>query len=663
MRAFTLFLLAMPSIAHAQTAEIVVTGAALPYAIGDAAYDIATIDRARLTSLASGNIEDALRDISGLQQFRRSDSRSANATSQGATLRGLGGNASSRALLILDGVPQSDPFGGWVTWPAYSVARLGEIRVTRGGGSGSAGPGALAGTIEMTSIRAGASNGIGGSLSYGSRNAIEGDLTLGGKIGSGSAQLSASYARGDGFIPIIDSQRGPADRPAPYEQTSIAARIVAPLSAETEIQAATSAFTDQRNRGLAFTRNGGRGADASLRLVHQGAWQWQALAYVQMRNFNSQAASVDDARTLSTQTLDQYNVPSTGIGAHFELRPPLGESFSLRIGGDWRRTSGETREFFSYVTGNPTRGRLAGGESDTIGTFIEASHKSGDLTLTSGARIDHWSINDGHLSERILATGAITRDDRYDTRQGWEPTGRLGIAYDTGSITLRSAAYLGWRLPTLNELYRPFRIGNDSTAANAALNPERLKGIEAGLAWQPSARVSLQATAFSNRLDGAIANVTISSTATSANRQRQNLDAIDSKGIELDGHLTLGDWHLSASYAYTDARVISNGIAIALNALRPAQVARHSASATLDFKWLSATLRTISSQFEDDQNKRQLRGAVTLDAVANIPLTNGLTLTLRGENLTDTQIDTAISATSVIERASPRTIWMGLRVQ
>ncbi|MCC7168690.1 MAG: Plug domain-containing protein, partial [Rhodospirillales bacterium] len=124
------------------------TGDLMTAARGDAAYDSVTLDRARLAATASGRIEDALRDVAGLQQFRRTDARSANATSQGATLRGLGGNASSRALLVLDGVPQSDPFGGWVTWPAFESSALTSIRITRGGGAGAYGPGALSGTIE-----------------------------------------------------------------------------------------------------------------------------------------------------------------------------------------------------------------------------------------------------------------------------------------------------------------------------------------------------------------------------------------------------------------------------------------------------------------------------------------------------------------------------------
>jgi vitamin B12 transporter len=670
MRYPFLLLALVPSVVHAEDGEIIVTGRALPDARGDAAYSNVIIDRDRLNSVASGRAEDVLRDVAGLQQFRRSDSRSANATAQGVTLRGLGGNASSRALVLLDGVPQSDPFGGSVTFPALNLARIGAVQVTRGGGSGVAGPGALAGTIALSSIAP--DSGSSAALTYGSRDAIEAGGVVSGTLGAGSAFIAADYARGDGFIPIIASQRGAADRSARYEQASLAARAVVPIG-DTELQANISGFTDRRDRGLAFTRNGSDGADASLRLVKRGRWAWEALAYVQLRAFMSQASSVDSARATSTQTLDQFNIPSTGIGARFELRPPVGENIELRIGGDARRVNGTTREFFTFVAGAPTRGRIAGGESDTIGAFAEVSATLGALTLTGGGRIDFYTIRDGRLLENTLGTGTTLRDDRFPTRRGNEPTARAGIAYAlTPTLSLRSAAYLGWRLPTLNELYRPFRIGADATGANAALKTERVRGIEAGIGWQPFEGTKLSATLFTNRLKDAIANVTIARgpsvfpgvgfvNGAGVFRQRQNLDAIRSNGVEIDAGINAGDWRAQASYAYTDAVVRSSGIAASLNGLRPAQVARHSASATLGWKFLSATARYVGPQFEDDQNIRRLRGAVTLDGVANIPLTRGLGLSLRAENITNTRIEAGVSATGVIERASPRTFWVGLR--
>jgi outer membrane cobalamin receptor len=199
-------LLAFP--AMAQASDIIVTGAGLGAGAIDGDDIIGGVARARLADSASGRLEDVLREAAGFQQFRRSDARSAHPTSQGATLRGLGGNASSRALVLLDGVPLTDPFGGWISWAAYDPSRLGLVRVTRGGGSGVFGPGAIAGTIELMSAGPGQTSALSAGAAYGSRDSVEADVGLSAPLSGGFASLSANYARGDGFIPIVEASRG-----------------------------------------------------------------------------------------------------------------------------------------------------------------------------------------------------------------------------------------------------------------------------------------------------------------------------------------------------------------------------------------------------------------------------------------------------------------------
>jgi len=672
-------LLAAPAFAQEQDeAAIVVTGRGLEAPPGEAAYDVVTIDRDRIAGTASGRLEDALRDAAGLAQFRRSDSRSAHPTSQGVTLRGLGGNASSRALLLLDGVPQADPFGGWVAFPAYLPNRLAGARIVRGGGSGYAGPGALAGTIELESGGPAQLGALSLDALYGSRDSIDMSGVGAARLGRGFVTLAGQYARGDGFTPIVEADRGPADRPAPYEQAAVAVRAVADLGGATELQANLSAFTDHRDRGVDFTKVKSEGADASLRIVGRGRWGWSGLAYLQTRGFASGFASVNDTRSTATATLDQYAVPATGIGARIEVAPPIGGGVTLRLGSDLRRVSGRTEELFNYVAGLPTRRRVAGGESLTVGSFADASYESGPLTLSLGGRLDHWSISNGSLRETSLALGPVLTDSRFPDRDGTEATGRAGAAYRLGQVTLRAAAYRGWRLPTLNELYRPFRAGADATAANAALDPERLTGAEIGVDWRPAPSLTFRATGYWNRLDGAIANVTLAQgpgtfpgvgfvSAAGFYRQRQNLDAVTAKGVELDGRWVAGDLSLGASYAFTDSRVSASGVSAGLDGLRPAQTARHQASATLG--WVhgdagaSLTARYAGPQFEDDQNGRTLNGAFTLDATAALPITRGLALQARAENIFDAEVQAGISGPGVAERALPRTLWLGARLR
>jgi vitamin B12 transporter len=626
--------------------------------------------------IGAGRLESALAQVPGLQQFRRSDSRSANPTSQGITLRGLGGNASSRAALILDDVPQADPFGGWISLPGYNALNLASIRVRRGAGLVASGPGALAGVIELDSKQN--VDELGAGVAYGSRNSVDAKASALRKLGEGSVSFSGSYARGDGFIPITAAQRGTVDRQAAYEQTGIAIRGVAPIFNNTELQANLRGFTDERERGFEFSDNQNSGVDASVRLVNYGeGLQWSALGYVQIREFANRFGAIAAGRNSVSLTLDQFSVPSTGLGARVEVRPHLGDNAELRIGGDWRRTIGETRENFFFTGLTPARSRRAGGESDTFGLFAEASFKPVEaLTFTAGARADHWSIANGFRKE-VNIGGSVRSDDVFADRSGWEGTGRAGFAYQADdAFKLRGAAYLGWRLPTLNELYRPFRVGADATAANELLAPERLKGAEIGVDVE-SGDFQFSATAFANRLDNAIANVGLGVgpgnfpgvgfvAAGGVYRQRQNLGAIDSKGVELDASYAVRGFTLSVGYAYVDARVEASGAAIALDGLRPAQVPRHFANvgASYDGEMISANVkaRYVGAVFEDDTNRRRLGSAFTLDAGVGYRLGGKLRVELRGENLFDARVEAAIGGDGVIERATPRTIWVGLGV-
>jgi outer membrane receptor protein involved in Fe transport len=657
---------------------IIVTGRGLTEHRADLAYDVVTISRARILQSASGRLEDVLRDVGGVQSFRRSDSRSSNATNQSITLRGLGGNATSRALLILDGVPQSDPFGGWISFPAYATDRLGAIRITRGGGSALWGAGALGGTVELDSATPDQLATLIARAAYGSYDSRDTRAAVTLKGRSSFITVSGALATGDGFTPIVEDRRGPVDHAAPYRQASGAIRAVTALGATVELQANLSAFDDRRNRGASFTDNRGRGTDGSLRLVGKGKARWSLLVYGQRRRFTNQSAAINAARTSSTLTLDQYAVPSTGWGARAELVPISGD-VELRLGADLRAVRGETREFYQYVAGAATRRRAAGGRSITEGAFADVTVTSGVFTANLSGRLDRWAISHGRLFEETLA-GARLTDTGFTDRVGWEPTGRAAVAVRAGGgVTVRAAAYRGWRLPTLNELYRPFRAGADATAANATLSPERLTGAEAGIDWSLSSQARAHLTLFTGRLGGAIANVTIAQgpgvfpgvgfvTAAGSYRRRENLDAILTRGAELGFDLIHRPWEMHLSYAYDDARVSDNGAGRALDGLRPAQTPEHQASGTIGWtspheQRLSLTAREISSQFEDDLNQRTLAPALTFDATASTPIGRRFTIGLRGENLFDKRVEAAIASDGTVERALPRTLWLEITLR
>ncbi|MFC0306550.1 TonB-dependent receptor [Sphingomonas sp. C8-2] len=659
-RFLPLLALVLPAAAVAEddAGEIVVQGEGLPLPPGTPAYGAVIVDRARLANSASNRIESVLSDIAGFQQFRRSDSRSANPSAQGATLRALGGNASSRTLVLLDGVPMADPFFGYIPFSALVPERLSLIRVTRGAGGGAFGAGAVAGTIELASAGREAMPALAASAFYGSRDATELSAGLATGVGGGFVTLSGRWDRGDGFQTTPFAQRGVATVPARYEGWSTALRAVAPLGDDIEIQARGLVFRDDRTLRFRGADSGSEGQDASVRLIARGPWQVDALAYLQLRNFSNVVVSSTSFR----RSLDQRNTPSTGLGGKIELRPPLGDAHLLRFGADLRRASGDMFEdAYNASTGALTARRHAGGRQTTAGAFVEDDWTIGRLVLTGGARADHWSIAHGFFRARNAAD-LPTADNRFARRSGWEISGRAGALLRlSDAVALRGAGYTGFRLPTLNELYRPFVVFPITTQANAQLKPEKLKGVEAGLDLAPLPGATFGITAFYNRLGDAIANVTIGANL----RQRRNVRAIVAKGVELTGAGRWGDVALTASYAYSHATVDAPGGAF--DGLVPAQSPRHAASATLAWEprrgpALSATLRYVARQYEDDLQVDALPHALTVDAVARLPLGGGFSLVARGENLFDETVVTRNVAGSM-DLGTPRTLWIGVKFE
>ena len=629
--------------------------AALPLPPAAAAYGPVTIDGETLAATASARIEEALARIPGFQQFRRSDSRSANPSAQGITLRAIGGNASSRTLLLLDGVPQADAFFGFIPFTALPADSIASARITRGSGIGPFGSGAVAGTIEFFSRPPSERERLAASATIGSDEARELTAAAAFPLGAGHIAIDARHDRGDGFFTTPLAQRVAATVPARYRASQLALTAAVPLSQTVTLHPRIAAFRDDRTLRFAGADNSAEGIDASLRLLSAPArgWQVEALGWLQARDFSTVVVSATSFRP----TLDQRATPTTGWGGKLELRAPGSATRLLRFGIDARGASGRADEDVLAISGARTLTRRAGGNTLTLGAFTEGDVILGNLSLTAGARLDHWRLSEG-IAQEIRPDGTLQRNDRFAARSDTIPSFRAAAAYALGPVTLRASAYTGYRLPTLNELYRGFTVFPVTTRANAALDPERLRGVEAALELRPATGATLGLTAFDNRLSDAIANVTIATNL----RQRQNVAAIRARGLEASLNVATGPWRLDAGWAYSDATV--RAPATALDRLRPAQTPRHAGSATLAWArgdWLvKAGVRHIGTQYEDDRNIDILPAATTIDALIRAPIGAGFTLVLRGENLTDEVVVTRDVAGS-IDLGTPRTLWIGFR--
>jgi outer membrane receptor protein involved in Fe transport len=662
-----------------QVAEIVVTGRRDGVPAYERAYGPTIIDAATLSTAPQRRLDEALRAVPGFGLFRRSGSRTANPTAQGVSLRGIGPNGAGRTLVLVDGVPVNDPFGGWVYWSRLPTSSVDSVTITRGGGAGPWGNSALAGTIRIDTKRR---DGLDMELAGGSDGTLLSQASVGGSANGWQMGLSGSAFRTDGVKLVEPARRGPIDIQADsdaYAVDGVLSTRIGSVSATAKL----SGFKESRGNGTPYTNNSTDAVEGSLRLAGDGEKvDWEAVAYWRDWSFASTFSSVNATRTTETPSLDQYDVPATAKGAIVQIGFAPADGFETDIGADLRETDGKTKERMTYTAGRYTRLRDAGGTQSVAGLFIEQAWTGvPGLTVSAGGRLDAWKNSDGHRLESDIATGAILRNDRYATRDGTVANGRAGIDWQADdSIALRAAAYSGFRLPTLNELYRPFRVGNDITEANPALAPERMRGAEGGVRLTPGNGITLNATLFQVRLKNAVDNVVIQTTtgnnaelgvfvpAGGSLAQRRGLNRVNVKGLEADIAWQATDsLRLSAAYLFSDSEITDAGRMTVLKGNQLGQSPRH--SGTVDITWnpiqaltLRAQVRAAGKQFEDSRNLGTLDSYAVGDLYAGWRVDERLELYATAENVTGARVETGRRSDG-LTNVGPRQQWLaGLRI-
>jgi outer membrane receptor protein involved in Fe transport len=658
--------------------EVVVTGARLPPAAGEAAFSVIRLDARDLRD--QQRLDEALAAVPAVSLFRRTSSLAANPTTQGISLRAIAPSGAGRTLVTLDGVPQNDPFGGWVIWSQVPTESLSGLDIVRGSGAGPYGAGALTGVIQLRERDGGGALDASVAQRGGARLAGSG----GADLGPVRFVASGLYETSDGYVPVRGADAGAADTPLDLKVRSAALRADIPI-AEAVVSVRASAFEEDRGSGLAGARATASGHAVSATAAVQPRPDrpgWRLQAWRRDSDLANTSVAVAADRASTTPANDQYETPATGWGVNAALRRVIVSGVARiewELGADARFNEGETRERFRNLGTGFTRGRVAGGETAVAGLYAEGAWSSGPWLVAGGVRYDGWRNENGRRLETDLATGFPTLDETDPDRSGEVASARLAARREIADgHALRLAAYTGFRPATLNELHRPFRVGNDLAEANAALVPERLTGVEAGWAWTGE-RVSLAATVFWTEIEDAIVNVTIGEgpatfpragfvPAGGVLRQRMNAGTIEATGMEIDGRLELTDrLSLRAALSATDARVDGGAMAPQLTGLRPAQAPIWSAVAGLEWRpadrlALAADLRWESRRFEDDLNSRVLEAAATLDLRADWSLSPSTTLWLAADNLFDAEVEVSETGAGVAGFGPPRTVSLGVRL-
>jgi outer membrane receptor protein involved in Fe transport len=609
-------------------------------------------------------LDDTLRQIPGFSLFRRSSSRVANPTTQGVSLRGLAANGASRALVLEDGIPINDPFGAWVYWDRIPEQAVESVEVSQEGGSSLYGSDALGGVIEFFT-RSPEQQGISIETSYGNQKTPDLSLWAGGTRHGWQSSFAGEVVHTDGYILVPEADRGSVDTKAGSQHGTADLMVGRKFGNVSDVFGRGWFLNESRENGtpdqVNDTRLGEGALGADLQLGNFGSLTLRF--YADAQTYNQTFSSVAADRNRETLT-DVQAVPSQGVGGSAVWSRALGKRQTLVAGLDSQEEIGRSNE--ALVTAG--KNTSTGGRQRTTGVFAEdLIQLTPRWTIAVSGRFDHWSNFDASLSSVPFSSpsGTVTpyADRSYDA---FSP--RLTVVRQMNSYVSWSASiYRAFRAPTLNELYRFFRVGNVVTESNSSLSAERLTGGEAGVSVKSfHQRLQIRGTAFLNEIINPVANVTLTATPTLITRQRQNLGRTRAPGAEVDATIAMASrFWLSGAYQYVDATVTRFPVNPALVGLWVAQVPHHVLTFQARYEnpsriSFSVDGRMVGKQFDDDQNQFPMGRFFVLDAMAWRDIGRGAELFVAGENFFNTRYSTA--ATPIPQLGLPITIRVGLRL-
>ncbi len=612
-------------------------------------------------------VDDLLRQVPGFSNFRRSSSIVANPTAQGVSLRGAGASGASRTVVLADGIPMNDAFGGWVYWDRIPREAIQTIEVERGGASHLYGSDALSGVISLNTRNVAAPT-ISASSSYGNLQTGDVSFFAGDKFGKVNLAAYGEAYRTDGYFIIAPEIRGLADTRAASQHRTLTVRTGIDFDAGNALFVRGSLYDQDRKNGTVLQVNDTKTESLALggKAQTPDKSSWTFSLYGNQQRYHQSFTGVAANRNSETLTRLQA-APSRDVGLRLNWANATNGKHTLFAGFEVRGVRGTSNET-GFANNRATTFVSSGGRQRRLGFFAQDYISlSKRWALALSGRYDQWRDSSAGSVSRSLVTGVITPTFFTPrTENAFSP--RVALMFKpTAGVELRASGYRAFRAPTLNELYRGFRVGDTQTNANASLTAERLTGGEAGLSWTVNRQVTTRLTGYYTEIVNPISNFTVSVTPTLITRQRRNLGRTRSAGIEAEVEMKVTEQiRFSSGYLFADATVKRAPQDIRLEGRLIPQVPRH--QFTMQVSYFNPSIingalqfRATSKQFDDDQNLLPLSSYALIDATISRSLGKYFEAFFAAQNLLDQRF--AVGRTPLETLGMPRMLRGGLRIR
>lgn len=629
---------------------------------------VVVLNRQMIEQSAAQTVDDALRQVPGFTLFRRSSSKTSNPTTQGANLRGLSGSGASRTAVQLDGVSLNDAFGGWTYWTRIPRTAVEQVEVLRGGASELYGTAALSGAVNILTVQPSDKPILLFETSAGTQETFDGSIYASAGKSGWFGSIAAESFQTAGYIPVAENERGAADSRANSRHNSLFINLARSFAETSRVFVRGNLFAERRDNGTrlqnnrTYFRQAVAGGDFSSQTF--GTFALRSFAEVQVYDQSFSAVSADR----NSETLSRLQrVPSQAVGANLFWSRAFDDAHTVSAGVGARQVRGFSNETI-FAAGRASSLVGSGGREFSFGVFAQDFWRVTDkLNLNFGGRVDRWNNENALSTTRNLTGNRLTTVTIFPNRSETAFSPRIGAIYQINdNFAVTGSVGQSFRAPTLNELYRAFRVGNVLTLANENLRAERAANGEIGVrtAFFQN-KLNLRGTAYLAEVSRPVVNVTLNTVPNLITRQRQNLGRTRSRGFELDAEFSPSrDWQISAGYLFVDARVVDFQTSADLVGKFLPQIPRQQLTFQTFYRpqkpfSIGAQGRVSAAQFEDDQNELRLRSFFTLDVFAAVRPSKRLEILLAAENIFNNRYD--IGLTPVRTVAAPAFVRAGLR--
>jgi outer membrane receptor protein involved in Fe transport len=670
--------------------DVTVTAARTEQRLGDVSASVNVLRSDDIRQSPAVAVDDVLRQIPTFSLFTRSSSISSNPTSQGVSLRGIGPSGVSRTLVMLDGMPFNEPFGGWVYWTRVPLEATERIEVVDGPSANVYGNYALGGAISINTAQPSRQL-FDVRSQMGNKNSPKLDFFGGDVFGKVGLLVDGSFFRTDGFPIVIENERGAVDDKAndAFKNVNVKGTFTATPSVNGFVRAGY--FHEDRDNGkhstFDQTEEGNnttwKYVSGGVRVVLPDSSGLQANVFGNFEDYFSNFLAVPaatPARSIGRMSLNQ-TVPTKDTGGMVSWSKSFSKNL-FQAGTDWHWVQGESQEDGLNATNGLTVNlkRASGGTQRNVGAYVQDMIAPvNNLEITVSARVDSWSNYNAHNTEvnypslTPTVNNAPTLPDQNDT----VVTPRAAAIYHVSDIvSVWGDIGSGFRAPTLNELYRRFSKGTVLTLPNFSLGPERLTGGELGVNLAPTKNTTARITWFDNRVHNPVSNVTIATSGANVTVQRQNLGETEIQGVQFDAEYRINkNWRVSGGYLFDHATIVDNPANPAIVGKFLQEVPENRGTFRITYsdpKVASITfgVLAIGLQYDtgDDTNTRAVPGYsypglpsyATTELTISRALGRNVDVFFAAQNLFDKEYIVATLPTTI---GSPRLVNAGVRVK